>query len=250
MADPAQQPDNVIIRLEDVHKSFGDKDILNGITLDIAKGQSVAIMGGSGTGKSVLLKHVVRLIKPDRGRVWVGGRCLEGIGESEMDAIRLRIGYLFQGGALFDSMTVEENLDFILRRHTVLDPAARAARIGQALSWVRLHDKGRQFPSELSGGQRKRVALARATVLGPEILLCDEPTTGLDPVSVRTVSDLIVYLRNEKGTTVVSITHDLLCAEIISDEVHFLHGGRVVASGDFATVRDSSDSILQEFFLA
>ena len=236
--------------MEDVHKSFGAKAILKGISLDIAKGKSVAIMGGSGTGKSVLLKHMVKLIEPDIGRVWVSGRCLEAARERELDAIRLRIGYLFQGGALFDSMTVANNLDFILRRHTVMDADARAHRIEEALSWVRLSEKGPQFPSELSGGQRKRVALARATVLEPDILLCDEPTTGLDPASVRTVSDLIVYLRNEKGTTVVSITHDLLCAEIISDEVYFLHEGHVIASGDFTTVRDSNDPVLREFFLS
>ena len=241
---------NVVIRLKDVHKSFGDKAILKGVNLDVVKGKSVAVMGGSGTGKSVLLKHIVKLVEPETGRVQVEGRWLRDVDEKEMNAIRLRVGYLFQGGALFDSMTVEENLNFILRRHTSLDPVARAERIGEALSCVHLYSKARQFPAELSGGQRKRVALARATVLGPDILLCDEPTTGLDPVSVRTVSDLIVYLRDERGATVVSITHDLLCAEIISDEVHFLHDGRVIESGDFATVKGSPNPILREFFLA
>ncbi len=244
----APPPDHVVIGLRDIHKSFGDHPVLRGVSIDVERGTSVVVMGGSGSGKSVLIKHIVRLIRPNRGAVWVNGQHVNDLDNEAMDALRLSIGYLFQGGALFDSMTVFENIDFLLRRHTTLEPAERARRVGEALNWVNLPDMGPQYPAELSGGQRKRVALARAIVLEPAILLYDEPTTGLDPASVRAVAQLIVRLREERGITSVTITHDLLCAEIIADAAHFLHEGRIAVSGSFQALRNSNHTALRNFF--
>ena len=173
-----------VIEIEDLHKAFGPRKILRGVNLTVPKGKSVAVMGGSGTGKSVLLKHIVRLMEPDKGTVQVLGHRVDELSQRDLDAVRLRIGYLFQGGALFDSMTVTENMDFVLRRHTGLTWPERQERIMEALDWVNLKSAESQYPAQLSGGQKKRIALARAIILQPEILLCDEPTTGLDPVSV------------------------------------------------------------------
>lgn len=241
-------PDNVVIALRDIHKAFGDKEVLRGISMAVERGTSAVVMGGSGAGKSVLIKHIVQLLKPDRGSVWVQGQCLNALDEDALDALRLHIGYLFQSGALFDSMTVYENLDFLLDRHTPLTPSERRERIDETLDWVNLGDKGPQYPAELSGGQKKRIGLARAIILEPDILLYDEPTTGLDPISVRTVADLIVRLRDERGITSVAITHDLLCADIITDTAHFLYQGELIASGTLDELRRAPDPELRNFF--
>jgi phospholipid/cholesterol/gamma-HCH transport system ATP-binding protein len=237
-----------VIELVDIWKAFGPLQILSGVSISVPRGKSVVVMGGSGTGKSVLIKHIVRLLSPDRGEVWVFGKRVDLMEEDDVDRMRLSIGYLFQSGALFDSMTVIENMDFILSRHTKLTKSERRDRIDETLSWVNLVEKGLHFPSELSGGQQKRIALARAIVLEPKILLYDEPTTGLDPHSVREVSRLIVRLRDERGITSVAITHDLLCAEIIADEVHFLSDGRILASGTLDDVRLADDPEIRNFF--
>ncbi|MEX0599732.1 MAG: ATP-binding cassette domain-containing protein, partial [Rhodothermales bacterium] len=208
-------PDDTLIELRDVYKSFGDLDVLKGISMSVERGESSVVMGGSGSGKSVLIKHVVQLLQPDRGEVWVKGHRMDTLRGDELDDVRLSIGYLFQGGALFDSMTVNEQLAFYLNRHTDLDPEAREERIEETLSWVNLAHTRDAYPAELSGGQKKRIGLARAIILQPQILLYDEPTTGLDPISVRTVSNLIVRLRDEREITSIAITHDLLCAEIV-----------------------------------
>lgn len=252
MSEPAIQsnppPDHVMIELRDVHKSFGPKDVLRGVSMSVAEGVSAVVMGGSGTGKSVLIKHVVRLLEPDRGEVWVRGHRVDQAGGDTLDELRLSIGYLFQGGALFDSMTVFENLEFYLIRHTGLSRAERRERIAETLSWVNLSHTAPQYPAELSGGQKKRIGLARAIILQPRILLYDEPTTGLDPISVRTVSDLIVRLRDERGITSIAITHDLLCAQIIADETYFLHEGHFVASGTLQELEASDHPVLRNFF--
>ena len=236
------------VELRNVHKSFGPKHILRGVSLQVPKGVSAVVMGGSGTGKSVLIKHVVRLLEPDEGEVWVKGQRVEQLVTDALDALRLSIGYLFQGGALFDSMTVYENLSFYLERHTELSPAERRERIEETLSWVNLRQSAPQYPAELSGGQKKRIGLARAIILEPQILLYDEPTTGLDPISVRTVSELIVRLRDERGITSIAITHDLLCAEIITDQAYFLHEGRFIAGGTLPELQASDHPVLRNFF--
>jgi phospholipid/cholesterol/gamma-HCH transport system ATP-binding protein len=241
-------PKDVLVELRDVHKSFGDVHVLRGISLRVQEGRSAVILGGSGSGKSVLIKHIVQLLKPDSGEVWVMGQRADRLSGDPLDRLRLSIGFLFQGGALFDSMTVSEQLDFYLTRHTNLGRAERKERIEETLSWVNLTHTASQYPAELSGGQRKRIGLARAIILQPGILLYDEPTTGLDPVSVRAVANLIVRLRDERNITSMAITHDLLCAEIIADEVHFLAKGRFVASGSLEGIQESGDPAVREFF--
>ena len=239
---------HIAVAVHDLHKSFGALDVLRGVTLEVTRGTCMAVMGGSGTGKSVLIKHVVGLLKPDTGSVWVHGQRIDLLKDRALDELRLRTGFLFQSGALFDSMTVHENLDFFLSRHTKLSEAERDDRIYEALSRVALPGKAPVYPASLSGGQRKRIALARAIILEPDILLCDEPTTGLDPISVRMVSDLLVQLRDELGMTVVSITHDLLCAEITADRACFLHEGRVIGEGTLDDLRASPEPQLRNFF--
>ena len=241
-------PDHILIDLRDLYKSFGNNQVLRGVSLAVEKGTSVVVMGGSGTGKSVLIKHVVQLLKPDRGEVWVLGKRVDTMEGDEVDRIRLSTGYLFQGGALFDSMTVYGNLDFILNRHTKLTKAERRDRIMESLEWVNLANTANQYPAELSGGQKKRIALARSIILEPRIMLYDEPTTGLDPISVRVVSELIVRLRDERGITSVAITHDLLCAEIIADTAYFLHEGQFIGEGSLDDLRRSDHPVLRNFF--
>jgi phospholipid/cholesterol/gamma-HCH transport system ATP-binding protein len=240
--------ESVAVELRDVYKSFGPIEVLRGISLKVPHGQSAVVLGGSGTGKSVLIKHVVRLLTPDSGEVWVQGERMDRIPGDRVDQLRLSIGYLFQGGALFDSMTVFENLNFLLDRHTKLTKAERSDRIEETLDWVNLAHTALQYPAELSGGQKKRIGLARAIILQPKILLYDEPTTGLDPISVRTVSDLIIRLRDDRGITSIAITHDLLCAEIIADRAYFLSEGRFVGEGTLEELRASNHPMLREFF--
>lgn len=237
-----------MIELRGLHKSFGANHVLRGISMTVPRGISAVVLGGSGTGKSVLIRHIVGLLQPDRGEVWVEGERVDLLTGDALDRQRLKIGYLFQGGALFDSMTVEENMRFYLDRHTKLSKAEKREKIEQALEEVNLAGTIDQYPAQLSGGQKKRAGLARAIVLEPDILLYDEPTTGLDPISVRVVSELIVRLRDERGITSIAITHDLLAASIITDEAHFLYEGRFVASGTLDEVRQTDHPFIREFF--
>lgn len=241
-------PKDVVVDIRGLVKTFGIKEVLKGIDLRVMDGESAVVMGGSGTGKSVLVKHAVGLLHPDAGEVWALGRRVDTLDDDELDRLRLSTGYVFQGGALFDSMTVSENIGFILERHTELSRSEREDRIQEALDWVNLPEKGPQYPAELSGGQKKRVGLARAIILKPDLMLYDEPTTGLDPISVRTVSELIVRLRDERGITSITITHDLLCAEIIADSVHFLYEGRFIANGTIDEVSTSAHPEIRNFF--
>ena len=241
-------PEDTVVELRGVHKSFGPKEVLRGVDLAVERGTSAVVLGGSGTGKSVLTKHVVGLLQPTDGEVWVLGDRMDLMDQEQMDRKRTRLGYLFQGGALFDSMTVYENMRFFLDRLTTLDRAEKDDLIDESLEDVNLPQTLHQYPAELSGGQKKRVGLARTLILRPDIILYDEPTTGLDPVSVRVVSDLIVKLRDTRGISSVAITHDLLAAEIITDRAHFLSEGRIVASGTLAEVRHSDDPVVEEFF--
>lgn len=240
--------DGYEIWIKNLHKAFGERKILRGVSVRVRRGSTLAVMGGSGTGKSVLLKHMVGLMEPDSGEIWVQGQQVDQLNQSSLNALRLQIGYLFQGGALFDSMTVAENLDFVLRRHSTMSASERTEQIQEAIAWVNLPHAAMQYPAELSGGQKKRIALARAIILSPDILLCDEPTTGLDPVSVRTVSNLIMRLKAERGITTVAITHDLLCAEIIADHAAFLYQGKTLAEGTLDELRASQYPQLREFF--
>ena len=241
--------DDVVVEMRNVHKSFGPKHILKGVSLQVPRGASAVVLGGSGTGKSVLTKHVVGLLQPDKGEVWVLGDRVDLMDKDQLDKKRLRLGYLFQGGALFDSMTVYENMRFFLDRHTSLSRAEKDDLVMESLEDVNLPDKRDQYPAELSGGQKKRIGLARTLILRPDIILYDEPTTGLDPVSVRVVSDLIVKLRDERGISSIAITHDMLAAEIITDVAFFLKDGQIAASGTLDEVKGSDIPALQEFFV-
>ncbi len=241
-------PEDTIVELRGIHKSFGENHVLRGISLSVPKGSSAVVLGGSGSGKSVLIRHIVGLLKPDRGEVWVKGQRVDLLEGNALDRVRLSIGYLFQGGALFDSMTVEENMRFYLDRHTKLSKGEKQDRIEQTVEDVNLSKTLKQFPAELSGGQKKRIGLARAVILEPEIILYDEPTTGLDPISIRVVSDLIVRLRDERGISSVAITHDLLAASIIADDLHFLYQGRFIESGSLDELRASEEPIIKDFF--
>ena len=241
-------PDNVVVELRDLYKGFGPKKILKGVNLAIERGTSGVVLGGSGTGKSVLTKHVVGLLQPDKGEVWVLGERLDLMTPEQLDRKRTRLGYLFQGGALFDSMTVYENMRFFLDRLTTLTKDEKDDLIQESLEDVNLPQTSKQYPAELSGGQKKRIGLARTLILRPDIILYDEPTTGLDPVSVRVVSELIVKLRDTRGISSIAITHDLLAAEIITDKAFFLLDGQIAASGTLDEVRHSDIPALQEFF--
>ncbi|MBC14476.1 MAG: ABC transporter ATP-binding protein [Rhodothermaceae bacterium] len=241
-------PDNVVVELRDLYKGFGPKKILKGVNLAIERGTSGVVLGGSGTGKSVLTKHVVGLLQPDKGEVWVLGERLDLMTPEQLDRKRTRLGYLFQGGALFDSMTVYENMRFFLDRLTTLTRDEKDDLIQESLEDVNLPQTSKQYPAELSGGQKKRIGLARTLILRPDIILYDEPTTGLDPVSVRVVSELIVKLRDTRGISSIAITHDLLAAEIITDKAFFLLDGQIAASGTLDEVRHSDIPALKEFF--
>lgn len=235
------------IRLEDVHKAFGPKEVLRGFTLEIREGETLSIIGGSGTGKSVALKHIVRLIRPDRGEVWVDDKHVGTLREDELYALRREVGYVFQFAALFDSMTIEENVGMGLRRIPGMTAGQIAERVEECLGLVDLQGYGPRFPAELSGGQRKRAGLARAIATRPKYLLYDEPTTGLDPVTTAVIDALIVRMRQELGVTGVVITHDMESAFRISDRVALLHEGRVRFHGTPDEIKASTDPVVKGF---
>lgn len=236
-----------IIALRDVYKSFGTKEVLRGMNLDVEPGESVVIVGGSGTGKSVTLKHIIGLLQPDRGQVIVRGQNVVGMPERKLNEIRRHFGMSFQEGALFDSMNVFENIAFPLRRHTDFNEEEIRERVEECLRMVHLHNVETKKTSELSGGMRRRVGFARAIALEPEVLLFDEPTTGLDPVISDVVADLIVEMDRTLNTTTVTITHDMKVAFKIADRVAMLYGGRIVEQGSPEEFQRSSNPIVQQF---
>ena len=235
-----------MIRLVDVTKSFGDHMVLNSLDLDVAPGETVAVIGRSGTGKSVLLKHIARLISPDAGEVWVGGVNIALAPREQVKQLRERMGYVFQFAALFDSMTLAENIAIALR-HQRLDPAARDRRVDEILEVVGLAGYSDRLPAELSGGMRKRAGVARAVVSRPEFLLYDEPTTGLDPVTTAMMDDLALRLKRELRPTTVMVTHDMQSAFRVADRIAMLHGGRIHTVGDPESIRNSEDPIVRAF---
>ena len=236
-----------LISLQNVCKAFGGKVVLRDLTLDVQKGESVVIVGDSGTGNSVTLKHIIGLVKPDRGHVFIDGEDLTAMKEYELNQFRRRFSMAFQEGALFDSMSVFENIAFPLRRHTKMTEAEIRARVEECLEDVHLHGVEKKRPSELSGGMRRRVGFARAISLKPEILLFDEPTTGLDPVISDVIADLIEEMDVKLGTTTVTITHDMKVAFKIADRVAMLYKGHIIEQGTPEKFQESNNPIVRQF---
>lgn len=251
-SEPAGAPrDTPIVRLVDLHKSFGRQPVLRGISLDFAAGRTTVVLGPSGCGKSVMLKHIVGLLRPDPGpnggEVWFNGQRIDRLRERAMGPIRLQMGFLFQQSALFDSMSVGDNVGFPLVEHTDLDRRARLDRVHRILDMVGLADIGAKMPADLSGGQRKRVALARALVLEPTLMLYDEPTTGLDPIRADVINELIVRLQARLRMSSIVVTHDLASAFKVADAMVMLHEGRVALQGTPQQFRESDDPVVQRF---
>jgi phospholipid/cholesterol/gamma-HCH transport system ATP-binding protein len=236
------------ISLKDVKKSFGPKTVLDGITLDIAKGESVVVIGGSGTGKSVLLKCILGIMRADSGKIAVDGQDVAQLGTSEREAVRHRFGMLFQGGALFDSLPVWENVAFGLIQGAHMNRGDAKARAMEALSQVGLSaDVADLSPSELSGGMQKRVGLARAIAGSPEIVFFDEPTTGLDPIMADIINDLVISCVRNRGITALSITHDMHSAKKIADRIAMLYEGKLIWVGEAKSVGTSDNPYVDQF---
>lgn len=235
------------IELVDVHKAFGPKLVLKGFTLTIPEGRTISVIGGSGTGKSVMLKHIVGLLRPDSGDVWVDEENVGRLDQESVYRLRRHVGYVFQFAALFDSMTIAENVGMGLRRLKGVSDSEVSDRVDECLALVDLHGYQDRFPSELSGGQKKRAGLARAIATKPKYLLYDEPTTGLDPVTTAVIDDLILRMADELGVTGVVITHDMKSAFRVSDRVAMLYDGRVRFEGTPDEVRASDDPVVRGF---
>jgi phospholipid/cholesterol/gamma-HCH transport system ATP-binding protein len=244
------QRGETIVQFKEVWKSYSGRDILAGVSLQIQRGEVLCVLGPSGTGKSVTLRHINGLTQPDGGDVLVFGNSIVGLSEEELSPVRRRLAMLFQGGALFDSMNVEDNIAFPVREHTDRSPDEVAAIVAEKLTMVGLPGIQRKMPSELSGGMRKRVALARSIALEPEIILYDEPTTGLDPVSSEKIAQLIVDVNVRLQTTSVVVTHDIVTARTVSDRVVFLHQGRFQFVGTFDEAASNGHPVLKDYFRA
>jgi phospholipid/cholesterol/gamma-HCH transport system ATP-binding protein len=240
-------PPTPALELQHVSKSFGSRRVLDDISLVVPRGQSLGILGRSGTGKSVTLKHIVGLVSPDSGRVIVDGRDITVMSNAQLAETRRGIGFLFQNAALFDSISVGENVAFPLRRHTRLTDAAIRDRAAELLRQVGLAGEYGSMPAELSGGMRKRAGLARALALEPRLLLADEPSAGLDPITSAEIDQLLVALKERSGTTLVVVTHNIPSARAIADRLAFLHDGRVIADGSAEVLERSASPLVREF---
>ena len=239
-----------MIRFDNVSKSLGGRTVLDGMSLEIREGETFVILGSSGAGKSVCLKHMVRLLTPDEGAVWVDDDCVSAAGGRALERIREKFGYLFQGAALLQWLTVRDNVGLPLRERTRMSTEEVDEVVLDKLKMVNLADAFAKFPSELSGGMRKRVGLARAIVTRPQIILYDEPTSGLDPVTSRTIDTLIDGLRRELGVTSVVVTHDLHSALAIGTRLAMLHGGRIVEVATPEAFIRSEHPVVRDFLAA
>lgn len=246
----ATQTLETIVELKNVHKSFGDNIVLNGINLTVNKGENLVILGKSGSGKSMTIKCLVGLVTADKGEIKIFGEDITQMDTASLNEIRVRVGFLFQNGALYDSMTVRQNLGFTLKHHS---PSLSADEIDQAileaLENVGLEDAIDKMPSELSGGMQKRIGLARTLIIKPEIMLYDEPTTGLDTVTAKEISELILYVQKKYKTTSIIITHDMACAKLTANRIMILKDGVISTEGTYEELEKSEDKWVRSFFI-
>jgi phospholipid/cholesterol/gamma-HCH transport system ATP-binding protein len=236
-----------MIQLKNVYKSFGSKRVLQGFTLDVREGETMVIIGFSGTGKSVAIKHIVRLLEPDSGEVWVDGQNVSTLSRDGLSALRAKVGYVFQFAALFDSLSIGDNVAMGLRKQGTLSESEIRSRVAESLRLVDLPDVESRFPAELSGGMRKRVGIARAIALRPKYILYDEPTTGLDPVTSAVIDGLMIRMRDQLGVTGVVITHDMRSAYAVGTRIAMLYEGAVRQVGTVDEIRASTDPVIRQF---
>jgi phospholipid/cholesterol/gamma-HCH transport system ATP-binding protein len=241
------EKDKFPIEVTDLHKAFGDQTVLNGINLHVAQGETLAVLGRSGTGKSVLLKLIIGLQKPDSGSVRIAGQEMAELDSTQLNQVRKKVGFLFQQAALYDSLSVEENVAFPLARHAGMSDADQKKRVQELLAGVGMEKELQKMPSEISGGMQKRVGLARALALDPNIVLFDEPTAGLDPITAAEIGKLILELKEKRKMTAVVVTHDIHNAKVFSDRLVLVHEGNILAEGTFADLKKSKDQIVVQF---
>jgi phospholipid/cholesterol/gamma-HCH transport system ATP-binding protein len=246
--DRRSHPRDVFVEFRDVHKAYGPKTVLRGANLNVYRGEVLVILGGSGTGKSVTLRHMLGLEEPDAGRILVEEEDITDLPEEELYRVRKKFGMLFQSGALFDSMTVFENIAFPLREHTDMSDEEIARAVREKLELVNLPNTEHLMPVDLSGGMRKRVGLARSIVLDPKMILYDEPTTGLDPITSQKINELIIDLQSKLNVTSVVVTHDIQSAFSVGDRIAFLNEGMFEWVGSIQSARDADHPQLREFF--
>lgn len=239
--------DDCFIKYRNLHKSFGKNQVLSGLNLDIVHGETIVILGGSGSGKSVLLKHTIGLLKPDSGEIYVDGEEITNLNEAQLIPVRRKVGVLFQAGALFDSMNVHENVAFGLKEHTNMDDEEIAVKVKEKLSLVEMDNVEHLMPSDLSGGMKKRVALARAIALDPQAILYDEPTTGLDPIIARTINKMIRNLQKQLEVTSIVVTHDITSAFTVADRIAFLYDGKIKFLGTVEKAKNTDEPLLRNF---
>lgn len=242
------QQKEIVVKVKGIRKSFSNKTILKDISFNLYRGENLVILGKSGTGKSVMIKCIVALLKPDGGEINVLGEKISELKNHELNVLRKKIGFLFQSGALYDSMTVRENLAFPLRDSRSITEDEKSKLIKQVLEDVKLSDAIDKMPSELSGGMRKRIGLARTLILKPEIILYDEPTTGLDPITSKEISKLIISEQKKHNTSSIIITHDIACAKMTADRVMVFKDGLILTDGTFSELEQSEDEWVRSFF--
>jgi phospholipid/cholesterol/gamma-HCH transport system ATP-binding protein len=246
MAKPTNE---IVVDIDHISKSFGAKEVLKDINLQLKRGENVVVLGKSGQGKSVTIQCIVGLLTPDNGSVKVFGDNVAQMNDEQLKELRTKVGFLFQSGALYDSMTVRDNLEFPLTRILkITDQAELDKRVEEALEGVGLSDAIDKLPSDLSGGMRKRAGLARTMIVRPEIMLYDEPTTGLDPITSREISELILDMQKKYKTSAIIITHDMECAKITADRVMIMNEGTYIAEGSFDELKKSDDKLVRSFF--